>query len=290
MKSPLGWHVTRVTKIEPGENASFESLKPRIEADLRKELASEVLGRLVGEFDRELGRADNIDAAAEAIKLKLRKVDSVDQRGFDANSRPAIAGEAAADLLGTSWGMAEGKTSSVKELRSGAFYAVRVDKVTPASTPALETVKAQVVVAWIEAERRKAAEAQAKSIVDKLGAVTDLNTQAQALRLTVKTSKPVSRSDRDEANGLTSAAVTALFKLKPGEAVVVPATGAATVVRLKDVVAADPAKEAAELQRLDKDLEAVTARSMRDTYVQLLEKRYGVVRDTPGAGDGFPIG
>lgn len=290
VKSPLGWHVARVTKIEPGENPSFESLKPRIEADLRKELASEVLGRLVGEFDRELGRADNIDAAAEATKLKLRKVDSVDQRGFDANSRPAVAGEAAADMLGTSWSLAEGKTSSVKELRSGAFYAVRVDKVTPASTPALETVKAQVVVAWIEAERRKAAETQAKSIVDKLGAVTDLNTQAQALRLTIKTSRAVSRGDRDEANGLTSAAVAALFKLKPGEAVVVPAAGVATIVRLKEVVAADPVKEAAELQRLDRDLDAVTARSMRDAYVQLLEKRYGVVRDPQALATVFRSG
>jgi peptidyl-prolyl cis-trans isomerase D len=279
VKSPLGWHVARVIKIEPGENPSFESLKPRIEADLRKELASEVLGRLVGEFDRELGRADNLDAAAEATKLKLKKVDSVDQRGFDANGRPAVAGEAVADMLGTAWGLAEGKTSSVKELRSGAFYVVRIDKVTAARTPPLEDVKAQVVVAWIEAERHKAAEAQAKSIVDKLGAVTDLNTQAQALRLTVKTSKPVGRGDRDEANGLTAAAVTALFKLKPGEAVVVAGTGVASIVRLKEIVAADPAKDAAELQRLDKDLDAVTARSLRDAYVQLLEKRYGVVRD-----------
>lgn len=279
VKSPLGWHIARVTKIEPGENPSFDSLKPRIEAELRKELASEVLGRLIGEFDRELGRADNLDAAAEATKLKLQKADSVDQRGFDANGRPAVAGEAASDMLGTAWGLPERKTSSVKELRSGAFYVVRVDKVTPARTPPLEDVKAQVVVAWIEAERRKAAEAQAKSIVDKLGAVTDLNTQAQALRLTVKTAKAVGRGDRDEANGLTAAAVTALFKLKPGAAVVVPATGGATIVRLKEIVAADPVKEAAELQKLGKDLDAVTARSLRDAYVQLLETRYGVVRD-----------
>jgi len=279
VKTPLGWHVSRVTKIEAGENPTFESLKQRIEADLRKELASEVLGRLVGEFDRELGRADNLDAAAEAAKLKLQKVESVDQRGFDANNRPAVAGEAAADMLGTAWGLDEGKTSSVKELRSGAFYVVRIDKVTKASTPPLEAVKAQVVVAWIEAERRKAAEAQAKSIVDKLGAVTNLETQAQALRLTVKTSKPTGRTDRDEANGLTSTAVAALFKLKPGEAAVVPGTGGATIVRLKEIVAADPVKDAAELQRLDKELDATTARALRDAYVQLLEKRYGVVRD-----------
>ncbi|MBX3501030.1 MAG: peptidyl-prolyl cis-trans isomerase [Alphaproteobacteria bacterium] len=279
VKSPLGWHVARVTKIEPGENPSFESLKPRIEAELRKELASEVLGRLIGEFDRELGRADNLDAAAEATKLKLQKVEAVDQRGFDTAGRPAVGGEAAADMLGAAWGMTEGKTGSVKELRSGAFYVVRVDRVIPARTPPLEDIKAQVVVAWIEAERRKAAEAQAKSIVDKLGAVTDLDTQAQALRLAVKTSKPVDRSDRDEANGLAAAGVTALFKLKPGEAAVVPDTGGATIVRLKEIVAADPAKAAAELQQLDKELDAVTARAMRDAYVQLLERRYGVARD-----------
>lgn len=290
VKTPLGWHVARVTKIEPGETPSFDSLKPRIEADLRKEMASEVLGRLVGEFDRELGKADNLDAAAEASKLKLRKVEGIDQRGFDANGKPAVAGEAAADMLGAAWGMAEGKTSAVKELRSGAFYVVRVDKITPASTPPLESVKAQVVAAWTDAERGKAAEVQAKSIVDKLGAVTDLNTQAQALRLAVKTSKPVGRRDRDEANGLTAAAVTALFKLKPGESTVVPATGGATIVRLKEVVAADPAKDAAELQRLDKELDSVTGRSMRDAYVQLLEKRYGVVRNSEAMAAVFRSG
>jgi peptidyl-prolyl cis-trans isomerase D len=290
VKTPLGWHVARVTKIEPGENPTLESLKPRIEADLRKELASEVLGRLVGEFDRELGRADNLDAAAEATKLKLQKVEAVDQRGFDANGRPAVGGEAAADMLGTAWGLGEGKTSSVKEMRSGAFYVVRVDRVIAARTPPLEDVKAQVVTAWMEAERRKAVEAQAKSIVDKLGAVTDLNTQAQALRLTVKTSKPVGRTDRDEANGLTSAAVAALFKLKPGEAVVVPAGNGAAVVRLKEIVAADPTKDAAELQRLGKELDSVTARALRDAYVQLLEKRYGIVRDPQALASVFRPG
>ncbi|MGE0424996.1 MAG: peptidyl-prolyl cis-trans isomerase [Reyranellaceae bacterium] len=280
VKTPLGWHVARVTKIEPGEKPTFESLKARIEADMRKELAGEVLGRLVSEFDRELGKADNLEAAAEAAKLKLHKVDSVDQRGFDANGRPAVSGEAATDMLATAWSMTEGKTGAIKELRSGAFYVVRVDKVTPASIPPLEAVKAKVVVAWTEAERQKAAEAQAKSIVDKLGAVTDLSTQAHALKLTVKTSKAVGRRDRDEANGLTAAAVTALFKLKPGEATVVPVTGGAMIVRLKEIVAADPAKEAVELQRLDKELDSVTARAMRDAYVQMLEKRYGVVRNS----------
>ncbi len=278
VKTPFGWHVVRVKKIEPGEEPTFEAMKATIEADLRKELVGEVLGRLVNEFDRELGKADTLAAAAEALKLKVQKAVDIDSKGADPRNSPAVAADdATADLLRSAWSVGEGKTSAVVEVKTGAFLAVHVDKVTAAFVQPLDKVRGEATVGWTEAERRKATEARAKDIADKIGAVTDLATLAAASKLDVRQSKPVMRNERDEAAGLSPAAVVKLFELKPGAAISVPSDGGATVIRLKDVLAAEP--DATETQKLGKELDAAIGTDVLSLYVAVLQKRYGVTRD-----------
>ena len=54
IKSPLGWHVVRINKIEAGKVTPFEEVKDKLEAELKAQQAPDILVKLVTDFDRSL--------------------------------------------------------------------------------------------------------------------------------------------------------------------------------------------------------------------------------------------
>src|SRR5205814_7110654 len=50
IQSPLGWHVVRINKIEPGKSVSFDEVKPKLEKELKAQQAPDLLIKLVTDF------------------------------------------------------------------------------------------------------------------------------------------------------------------------------------------------------------------------------------------------
>ena len=84
IKSPLGWHVIRVNKIEPGKAVSFDEVKDKLEKDLKAQAAPDMLIKLVTDFERILSKSQSMKAAAEELGLKIKTYENVDARGQDA--------------------------------------------------------------------------------------------------------------------------------------------------------------------------------------------------------------
>jgi peptidyl-prolyl cis-trans isomerase D len=70
-----------------------------------------------------------------------------------------------------------------------------------------------------------------------------------------------------------------LFSLKPNEAAVVPGRDGYIVVRLTQVVAADPASDAAGVEQVRMQLRQQIGGDIVATYVDALRQRYGVTVD-----------
>lgn len=276
IRSPFGWHVVRVNRVEPGAVDSFETARPRIEAELKKELAPELLVKLVADFDRALGRAENLAAAAKGFNLRVTSVDSADARGRTPGGAPAISGPLAAELLRTAFGLKEGEQSSVIDAPTGESYVVRVDRIVASRVPPLDEIQARVAFAWQEAERRRLAEARAREIVERLSPVAELAAQARALRLETRVAKPVTRVEQDAANNLPPSLVEELFKLQPGGAAHATLPSGVAIVRLREIVAADPAKSPDDAKRLAAELERAMGNDILDQFLGGLRLRYGV--------------
>lgn len=276
IQSPLGWHIVRVNKIDAGKKVAFEEVKDKIEKELKAQIAPDLLIKMVTDFERVLGRAQSLKAAAEEMTLKLHSIEGVDARGMDASGKQVVIGPAAAELMQAAFATRESTESQLLETPKGEYFVVRTDRVTPARTPALSEVEAKVTEAWQRDEQRKQADEKAKALLDKANAGGDLAAEVKALGLELRTAKTVSRFEADAGNYLTQPSVVELFKLAPGKAASVRAAEGSVIVRLKDVQAADIEKEKDALDRFGKQLDAMIANDLVAQLIGALRAKYGV--------------
>lgn len=279
IQSPLGWHVVRINKIEPGKSVSFDQVKEKLEKDLKTQQAPDLLIKLVTDFERILSKSQSMKAAAEELGLKVKTFENVDARGQDPSGKQVVIGPGASELVQAAFATREGTESDLLETQRGEYFIVRTDRVTPARIPALNEVEAKVVEAWQAEERRKLAEAKVKEAVDKANAGTDLATLAKELGLEVRTTKPVTRFEADQPNYLTQPVVQALFKLAPGKVQAVRTGEGNVVVRVKQVEPVDLAKDKEALERFGKQIDTQVANDLILQLVAALRTKYGVTVD-----------
>jgi len=206
IKSALGWHVVRINSIEAGKVTSFEQVKEKIEAELKSQLAPDLLIKLVTDFERSLGKTQSMVASAQEFNLKVRTIEGVDARGQDASGKQVVIGPASSELVQAAFATRESSESQLLETPKGEYFVVRTDRVTPARIPALSEVEPKVIDAWQAEERRKLADQKVKEAVEKANGGGDLGAIAKELGLELRTTKPVTRYEADTGNYLTQQA------------------------------------------------------------------------------------
>jgi peptidyl-prolyl cis-trans isomerase D len=287
IQSPLGWHIVRVNKLEPGKVTPLEEVKDKIEKDLRAQTMPDLLLKLVNDFEHALGKSQSMAAAAQQVGVKVRTIESTDAQGNDPAGKPVVVGPGATELLQTGFATREGTESELVETPKGEYFVVRTDRVTPSRAPVLSEVEPKVIEAWQAAERHRLAEEKVKAAIDKVNAGGDLDAEAKALGLELRTAKPVSRFEADTGNYLTQPAVAELFKLAPGKTTSIRTADGTVIVRLKEVQPVDPAKEADALDRFGKQLDGMMANDLVLEFVTALRLKYGVAVNQAVFADAF---
>jgi peptidyl-prolyl cis-trans isomerase D len=276
VKSPLGWHVLRINKIEAGKVTPFDEVKAKLETELKAQLAPDLLIKLVTDFDRSLSKTQSMVASAQEFNLKVRTIENVDSRGQDSSGKQVVSGPAASELVQAAFATRESSESQLLETPKGEYFVVRTDRVTPARTPALSEVEAKVIEAWQTEERRKRADAKVKEALDKANGGGDLGAIAKELGLELRTTKPVTRYEADTGNYLTQAATQELFKLAVGKAQSVRSAEGSVIVRPKEIQAADLAKDKDAVERFGKQLDGMVANDLVAQLLAALRAKYGV--------------
>jgi peptidyl-prolyl cis-trans isomerase D len=279
IQSPLGWHVVRINKIEPGKQTPFDEVKGKLEEELKAQLAPDLLIKLVTDFERAVGKTQSMTAAAQEMGLKVHTVENIDSRGENASGIPVVLGPAGAGLVQAAFATRESSESQLLETQNGEYFVVRTDRVTPARTPALSEVEAKVAEAWEKDERRKLADAKVKAALEQLNGGGDPAAIAKDLGLEVRTTKPVTRFDADTGNYLTQQATQDLFKLAVGKAQSVRTAEGSVIVRLKEIQAADLAKDGEQLGRFGTQLDTMIANDLVAQFLAALRLEYGVTVD-----------
>ncbi len=276
IKSPLGWHVVRVNKIEPGKVTPFDEVKDKLTQELKAQAAPDLLAKLVNDFSRVLNKTQSMKTAAEELQLKIKSVENVDATGKDASGKQVVIGPAAAELVQAAFATRESNESDLLETQKGEDFVVRTDRVTPARVPALSEVEAKVTEAWQAEERRKLSDAKAKEAFDKANAGGDLAAVAKDLNAQIDTSKSVTRYDADPAAHLTQQATTAAFHLPVGKIELVRVADGNVVVRPKSIEPVDMSKAKDTLERFGSQLDAMLANDLVAELLGGLRQKYGV--------------
>lgn len=188
-RSPLGYHVIRVDKIERTAARSLDQVRSEIEEELRAEKQRVAINEFAAEIEERLNKGESLGDIASGLKLDVQTTQPLLQSGavFDGQQ-----GERAPDnvmpLVATAFQMQEGKPQ-IAEVRPGeAFVLFEAANITSAATPPLKEIRKEVANAWKLAEGAKEAKKAADRILKR---VSEGSTLAQAVRAENKPLPPV---------------------------------------------------------------------------------------------------
>jgi peptidyl-prolyl cis-trans isomerase D len=277
IQTAFGWHVIKVTGIEPSGGKSFEEVRPQLEADARKEASSDALYALSNKVEDAVAAGADLASIAQQFKLKPYTAKSASADDQDPDGKPlpdfAVAPDA---LLKTVFQTAQGQTSGLEQVPNGSYYVVHVDSVTPPALKPLDAVKEQVKAAWTDEQRAAKVADQAKALADQVTADQPLAKLAAAQKLQLQTTKPFIRTAPGNSAGVPASVVAKLFDLKPGGVASAAAPDGQYVAQLKEIKPIDPVADKDKVDALGQQLTQQIGDDMLSQFDQALRKLHPV--------------
>jgi peptidyl-prolyl cis-trans isomerase D len=274
VKTPLGWHILRVVKIEPAQNPTFEQAKPKLEAELAHEEAEDRIYKVANKVDDALAGGATLDDAAAKFGLKTTVIAAADEGGHDTEGKPVSLPLSSDEVLKLVFATDQGQTSRVTESPDGSIFAVLVSKVTPPAVKPLEEVKDQAIAAWQTEKRREAVAKTADELAAAVKGDARLAAVAAEKGLKVTTSPPLPRQPgRDSA--VSPALVAKLFAAKQGEVVTAADASGSYVAQLDEVQTPETPSQAATAE-LSRELTGALRTDLGTELTQVLRQRFPV--------------
>ncbi|HVO15383.1 MAG TPA: SurA N-terminal domain-containing protein [Alphaproteobacteria bacterium] len=244
IKSDLGWHLVRVTDIEPGKSPTFDEVRDKLKATLQKERAVDAMVDLERKIEDQIGRGSTLDETATKLGLKVTKIAAVDNRGNDPVGKKVEGLPAGPEFLRQVFEQNVKEDGLVTETQAGTLFVLRVDAITPSALRPLDGIKAEVTAAWKADQRHKAAEKKAAEIVAAVNGGKKLADIATEMKLKVTDTPALLRSGAEKEKDVPGALLPKLFTTKLGQAVSGPTSDGYIVAAVKEIKPADPKTDA----------------------------------------------
>jgi peptidyl-prolyl cis-trans isomerase D len=234
VQGDLGVAVVKVLAITPGKTVSFEQARPALEAELRKDAAAEKVYALSQAYDEAHQAGSDLPAAAQKAGVPAMTVGPVAKQGVDQQGRP-VAG-LNQKMVETAFDLPAGGESEVTEAGNGEYFAVRVDKIIPASLPPLEEVKPRLTQVWMFREMAKRLQAKADELAARVRKGEALDAVAASAGQKVVRMAGV---DRRGGGQMGQELIGPVFATKPGETFVARGPGGFIVGKVEAVHAGE---------------------------------------------------
>ena len=274
IKTPLGWHILRVVKIEPPVIQTFEQAKEKLEADLARQEAADRIYKVANQVDDALAGGAAMDDAAAKFGLKTTVVAAVDVGGHDPQDKPVTLPVAPNDVLKLAFATNEGQTSRVTETSDGGIFALHIDKVIPSAVKPLHEVEEKAVAAWQAENRRETVAKQADELAAAVKPGEKLATIAAEKGLKATTSPPFTRHP-GQNNQVPTPLIDKLFAAKPGAIVTASDATGSYVAQLEEVQRPESPSQSATAD-LSRELDAGQRADLGEEFTQALRTRFPV--------------
>jgi len=159
----FGTVLVMVTKVEPGEEVTFQQVEPKIKQTLAEQRARGALGDLRDKIEDERASGATLAETAQKLGLKPVTIDAVDRTGRGPKGQPVSALTSfPPTLLQAAFASDVGIDNEAITLPNGGFVYYDVNGTMPSHERPLAEVKQQVETRW-----------QAEQISKRLGTVSD---------------------------------------------------------------------------------------------------------------------
>jgi len=283
VKTEFGYHIIKLEEIQPGQGKSFEEARPHLEAELRRDRATDRFGEIQEQLQSKLSEP-NADLNALAQEFKLQTGD-IPQYLKGSGAAPLGAAPQLQDLIFGDAALATGHLGGPVLLGDNALVVVKVlDHEKPHAKPLAE-VRAAIVAAIARERGTAAALKAAQGAQSRLESGASLDAVAQSLGLHAEPARFVGRNDPSVPAPIRSAVFAAP---RPGKGPVFRAlalqSGGAAVI---DVTAVRTAAAAAgPQQQADRAQQEAGREGVGDVMAYVGEmRRTADVRKNPKAFD-----
>ena len=276
VKSGLGWHILRITKIEAGTTKSFDSVKAQIRKAIQKERAGDLVVKLSSQIEDGLGSGESIEEAARKLNLKAVKFTGLARNGTDIDGKKVKGLPKSSEFLTRAFQLERDEDSGVVESEQGAVFVLRVDAVAKPALRPLSTIRAKVAAAWSAEARRKAAEKKAKSLLEKANGGEALAKLAKAEGLAARKTDPFTRTGKKSGKNVSPALINKIFKAKISATVMARGSDGYGLATLKEIKPSSPGGDKAGMEEMRKVLIQAMNIDLLTGYTVALRERYKV--------------
>jgi peptidyl-prolyl cis-trans isomerase D len=278
VRSPLGWHVLRVSRILPPATRSLEEVREELSREIALERAANQALRLVDRVEDLL--AAGIPLAEAASRHGLRVIRArLDPSGQPVGEEDPFAGldEALVQGLRTLAAQADpGRAPRLEEIEAARFAAVQITGVAPPALRPFEEVEFAVRAAFALDARRRAQEERAAALLAAVRGGEGVGAAAQAAGLPADRLPPVSRRQMPAEPALDEELRSAIFRAARGEAVMVETGAGFTVAQVVEITPGDPGADPVGLGNLRNEIERQMQDDLEQQFLAALRARAGV--------------
>ena len=215
VRGDLGPAVIKVMSVTPGKAVTLEEVRPVLEAEIRKDQASEKVYALTQAYDDAHQGGATLAAAAAKAGVPVATLGPLNQGGRDMNNQPVPG--LTQKLMETAWALPAGGESEVEDAGDGEFYAVRVEKIIPPAMPPLAEIRPMLASAWTQRELVKAMQAKADAYAARIKKGETLQAVAASAGSSVTEVPAIDRRNASQNQTLSQDMLGKLFTSRPGD-------------------------------------------------------------------------
>ena len=180
VESEFGYHIIQLTDIKAAKAQSFESLRPSLEADLKKQQAQRKYAELAETFSNTVyEQSDSLKPVADKLKLNIQKANQVARQATQPQGVLSHSGLLQAIFSEAS--LQKQRNTEAIEVAPSTLVSARVVKHQPAATLPLVEVKEFVKRALTQEKAAELAKAQGEQRLSALKASTSADNLPNAI-------------------------------------------------------------------------------------------------------------
>ncbi|WP_090128756.1 SurA N-terminal domain-containing protein [Limnohabitans sp. Rim11] len=176
VESEFGYHIIQLTDIKAPKAQSFESMRPALEADLKKQQAQRKYAEMAETFSNTVyEQSDSLKPVAEKLKLNVQKASKVlrNAEAPNAQGKNLLSHPGLLQALFSEASLQKQRNTEAVEVAPSTLVSARVVKHQPAATLPLADVKDLVKRSLMQDKAAEMAKAQGEQKVASLKTSAD---------------------------------------------------------------------------------------------------------------------
>jgi peptidyl-prolyl cis-trans isomerase D len=284
LKSPLGWHIVKVEKIEQIAGKTLDQVRTEIAAEITKRKEAEAIVNLRASIDRAIADNATFDEAVNDAKLKAELTPPLFADGRPTQDPAVQPDPVFAAIAQGGFALEDSQEPTLIPVgQDGAFALIKIQQISKAAPRPLAEIKAAVAQDMIRDRQLQAARKAAAAVLAEAGKGTSLADALKKTGLNVPAPQPLdaSRGQLAQMGQQLPPPVRLMFSMKAKTAKLTeaPNGGGYWVVWLDEIQQTDAKGNQPLIMQTRAQLGQMMGREYVEQFAAAVRKAVGVKRD-----------